>query len=263
MRSRGLALVVLAVAIGCAPGIRDEIELGRQFSNLVRRELPLLSDPEIRGLVVDTGKQLLAASDPQPYAYRYYVVEHADPTAFAAPGGHVYVTTGLLLAVQGSSQFAAVLAHEIGHVVHRHSIERADWARVQDQRMAQSNSRRIVPGDSFLQILSAQRAVLSYSREQEIEADAFAAAALERTGHCAYDLVTVLAALGRDGPGGGPFSSHPSTPERVEAILALGGAEACETKKVPDRDARVFAIQARILKQGREAGTAGRLRPRN
>ena len=66
------------------------------------------------------GERIVKASGPQPLDYRFYVVEDPELNSFAAPGGHVFVQTGLILAADNLSELAGVMGHEVWHVALRH-----------------------------------------------------------------------------------------------------------------------------------------------
>ena len=68
------------------------------------------------------GARLLAEAPEAPFAFRFHVLEDPEVNAFAAPGGVVAVHTGLLLAAESPEELAGVLAHEIAHVLERHSL---------------------------------------------------------------------------------------------------------------------------------------------
>src|SRR5499426_3209303 len=117
---RGGGLVAL-LALGCGTlSVPEEQGLGRQMAAEVRRELVFVNDPVIVGYVRNLGESILEAAGPQPFEYRFYVVESDEINAFAAPAGHIYVHTQTILAAKNVSELAGVIAHEIGHVQRRH-----------------------------------------------------------------------------------------------------------------------------------------------
>ncbi len=68
------------------------------------------------------GKTLAAASARPGLDWTFVVLESSTPNAFSAPGGYVFITTGLLALLDNEAQLAAALAHEIGHITGRHSL---------------------------------------------------------------------------------------------------------------------------------------------
>lgn len=139
--------------------------------------------------------------------------------AFAAPGGGVVVTTGLLRAMRSPDELAAVLAHEAGHVKRRHALR--GLLRQASLQVLLS----LVAGDASALSTGLQAAGalgrLSYSREHEREADSDALGSLARASlppmALAGALESIRAAAG-EGLEQGFLSTHPSTPDRLERI---------------------------------------------
>jgi Zn-dependent protease with chaperone function len=139
--------------------------------------------------------------------------------AFALPDGTVVVTDGLCELAKDDRQVMAVLAHEIGHIHHRHSLRIA----------LESSSVAILVSTYFGDVaqvttlsatLPAAYAQAHYSREHETEADSFALEYLERSGIDLHHFADILSALqavqGKEDSGAMTYlSSHPPTSERV------------------------------------------------
>ncbi len=129
-----LLLLVLAPCLVWTPAmaglfgeitIKDEIELGREFDQKLRKQLHLLEDPMVT-TYVDDVVQGIVAHMPQklPYPVTTAVINNRTMNAFAIPGGYVYVFTGLLLGMESEDEFAAVMSHELAHVSQRHVAKR-------------------------------------------------------------------------------------------------------------------------------------------
>ena len=69
------------------------------------------------------GKTIAASSARPGIDWTFVVLESDTPNAFSAPGGYVFITTGMIAAVENEAQLAAVLAHEVGHVTERHAMK--------------------------------------------------------------------------------------------------------------------------------------------
>ena len=176
-----------------------------------------------------TGR--LAATVDSPYGFAVRVAETDAVNAFAAPGGQIVVLSGLVKAAQSPDEVAGVLAHEMGHVVERHATESIVRA------LGLSLLLELLLGDaSGVAGLAAEIGEaligLSYSRGDEAEADSVAIALLTAAGIRADGLAAFLARLdeeGREAANGLAFlSTHPSSRERAEAVLAAaqGGGDA-------------------------------------
>ena len=93
----------------------------RPDGRAVNGRLPLVRNPPLNPYVTSLGRrspgQRTARGD-----YRFYIINSPAVNAFALPGGHVYVTRGLIERTESGTELAAVLAHEIGHVAARHGV---------------------------------------------------------------------------------------------------------------------------------------------
>jgi predicted Zn-dependent protease len=114
----------LGTAAGGTLSLRDEQELGRQMMMEVRRQLPLVEDPEVVGYIRDLGQRLATHSDSPEMHFEFFVVNDPAINAFAMPGGYIGINVGLIQNARNESELAAVLAHEIAHVTQRHLARR-------------------------------------------------------------------------------------------------------------------------------------------
>jgi len=98
----------------------EERRIGEHIMRQVRRNLPLLDDPEINDYIQALGRKLVAKSDAASFDFQFFIIEDPTINAFAFLGGYIGVHTGLILAAQSESEVAAVLAHETAHISQRH-----------------------------------------------------------------------------------------------------------------------------------------------
>lgn len=156
----------------------------------------------------------------------------AEPNAFALPGGKVGINTGLLRVATDQDQLAAVIGHEIGHVVYRHAGER-----ISQQQLASTGmdlvgayaGRRASPQqvNMVMAALGAGAQVgvlLPYSRKHESEADLVGQRLMARAGFDPAAAVTLwqnmLAATGSEGRPPQLLSSHTDPQNRIRALQA-------------------------------------------
>src|SRR5258705_2077896 len=98
-----------------------ERKIGEQAMREIRlREPSYLDDPELTEYVNDVGRRIVAATSDAQQDFEFFLVRDNTINAFAMPGGFVEVHTGLILAAQTESEFAAVLSHEVAHVTQHH-----------------------------------------------------------------------------------------------------------------------------------------------
>lgn len=127
----GTALVGTVLLTGaCAGNIStaQEVQLGQQYSAQIEQQLPMINDRAVNYYINQLGNSIARRADPRGIAYTFRVVNANEVNAFAVPGGHVYVNRGLIERAGNMSELAGVLAHEIGHVVERHSVEQMERA---------------------------------------------------------------------------------------------------------------------------------------
>jgi len=249
------ALWLLACA-GCGTlSVPEEQRLGQQLAAEMRRELVFMPDRVVNEYVRGIGESIVAASGPHPFQYRFYVVEDDDLNAFAGPAGYVYVHTQTILAARNASELAGVIAHEIGHVAHRHVAQNYNRQRNTGIGYRAAVFAAAVLGGgaaaSAAQLgggLAAMAWLNSFGREAELEADAFAVDAMPRAGYDPEGLVTffetVRAEAGADPPAF--LSSHPATGDRIAAAQQRIAAQP-PGESFSQRDGgRLEIIQARI-----------------
>lgn len=126
MRRFGLtaAAATLALSAGaCAISQQQEVQIGAEQSQQVNSQLPIVNDPEINRYLRVLGDSLAHVTSRSDLDWHFYLVNTNDFNAFALPGGYVYINRGVAERSDRMDQFASVLAHEIGHVVLRHSVK--------------------------------------------------------------------------------------------------------------------------------------------
>jgi predicted Zn-dependent protease len=249
----------LLLLVACGPiTLSEEQRLGYQFEQQMRSELPLVHDRVINDYVRGMGRDIVDAAGPQPFDYKFFVVEDREINAFAGPAGHIYINTETILRARDASELAGVIAHEVGHVARRHIAH--NYNRQRNTKIGTdivTAAAGIVGGGMMANAASlggglAGMAYLnSFGREAEMEADAFAVDVLPRVGYDPMGLVTFFQLLqGEDaGKGGVPtfLSSHPATEDRVESTReAIEALPADPSLKVGD-GGRLEIIQRRIL----------------
>ncbi|MFP6639481.1 MAG: M48 family metalloprotease, partial [Myxococcota bacterium] len=136
VRTLGLMLLLVVALPGCArnpvtgrpePVLtteRGEIEQGNEAAKQVEKQIGLVDDPKLQAYIKQLGQRLAAHSPRKNIQYHFAVVEMVEPNAFALPGGHVYVSRGLLVLPNSEDALATIIGHEIGHVAARHAVRR-------------------------------------------------------------------------------------------------------------------------------------------
>jgi len=164
-------------------------QLGRAFIRQSRYRLPYVSDPELVGYINRLGDKLLAVSDDADKDYKFYLIDNRIINAFAVPGGHIAMHTGILTKSESESELASVVAHEIAHVTQHHISRKLEASRY-DSWLALAallaaaaaggaEAAQAALGVTQASILDRQ---LSYSRAYESEADSLGIRLLSRAG---------------------------------------------------------------------------------
>mgnify|MGYP001191789972 CR=1 FL=1 len=210
-----------------------EREIGLETKKAILKEYGEMKDPVLAQYVTNLGKRLAAVSDRPKVDYEFVVLDTDLVNAFAAPGGFIFVTRGLLQEMSNEAELASVLGHEIGHVAGWHSI-----GMIQRQMGygALTTLGAIASGIHMgpeAMILVAQTAdlftslyLLGYSREHELEADRVGVRYMLSAGYdpkAALTFFERLAALEKkEGPDHWEsyLRSHPPTDQRID--LAKG-----------------------------------------
>ncbi len=166
----------------------EEQKLGREFMRDARRSLTFIEDPELHDYLNHLGQRLAANSDGGSVDFSFYLVKDPALNAFAVPGGHISIHTGLILATGHESELASVLAHEVAHITQRHLPRMLAAVKSQTIPMTAAIIAAILLGGQVGQAaLAATNASLierqlKYSRDFEREADAIGIRALARSG---------------------------------------------------------------------------------
>jgi len=204
--------------------ISQEQQLGEQSSRQLGGQLEFVTDAAVVRYVDGIGREIVAAAGPQPYAYRFFVVNDAELNAFALPAGYIYIHTAVVLQAQNVSELAGVVAHEVGHVAERHVAQNYNRQRntgIVYQVFAVAASIFVggyaAAGGQMLGQLAAVAYVNQFTREAETQADDFAIDVLPRAGYAPRGLVTFFETLKRQGGARPPtfLSSHPATEDRI------------------------------------------------
>jgi len=258
-RALGLVLVVL-VSLGAAcasTGEReeakkkrertvlatryDDMRVGTESAKGVEAQMGLVRDPELNAYVRKVGLNLLRYAPLSTFEYQFGIVDQFEPNAFALPGGHIYVSRGLLALADSEDELAGVLGHEITHASARHAAAQQEIAK------------RMNP---LVMGWMRQGQLAAYGREQERDADRGGQRLAAAAGYDPAALTNFLQKLLNTermliGHSRLPsyFATHPGTSERVASTaaraqqLATGRPEASR----PNRPAYLQHIQGLTL----------------
>jgi predicted Zn-dependent protease len=238
--------------------LETEIRMGKQYSQMIESSSKMVTDPVVTEYVNRLGQNLVRNSDAKvPFTIK--VIDSDVVNAFALPGGFFYVNSGLILAADEEAELAGVMAHEIAHVCARHAM----------RQMTRANIANIgtiplifVGGGIGYAVynaagLAVPMAMLSFQRGFEAEADYLGLQYMYKSGYDPQAFVAFfekIEALEKKKPGtlDKAFSTHPQTPERIEAsqkeiatILPARQEYTVTTSEFDEVKARLAAIENR------------------
>lgn len=117
------ALCFVCASAACSVSNDQEVAIGKQNSDQINAQLPLITDPAISGYVDQLGQSIAGKTSRADLNWHFYVVNTNEVNAFALPGGFIYINRGLIEQTDKLDQLAGTIGHEIGHVVRRHAVD--------------------------------------------------------------------------------------------------------------------------------------------
>jgi predicted Zn-dependent protease len=235
-----LPLLLLCLICGCAMNPvtgqselmllseQDELQLGRQTEQSVIKEYGVYDNPVLQSYVQGVARPLAGVSHRPALPWQFKVMDSPVVNAFAAPGGYVFITRGLLAAVNDEAELASVLAHEIGHVTARHSARNYSQSLLANLGVQLGTALAGSYGNVLGPLLEAGTGLLflKYSRDDERQADALGVEYATKAGYDSNRMADFFITLQRQEtlPGergsGLPewFSTHPSPVDREAAV---------------------------------------------
>jgi len=102
------------------PSEDEEVRISREFRREARKQLKFVTNSEVERYIDRIGQRILSTMGPQPFDYRFFVIQDDQLNAFAVPGGSIFFFTGLIEKTKTTSEVAGVLGHEITHVKGHH-----------------------------------------------------------------------------------------------------------------------------------------------
>ncbi len=182
--------------------IKEEEQMSRQMMAMIHKYLNVIDDPELVPYVNKIGYRILATLPKQPFKYQFYVIDEDVYNAFATPAGHIFIYTGLLNAMEEEEELAGIMGHEVAHVYCRHisqKIERSKKIRmatiagaIAGALLGAGGAAEAGSAVSMGSAAAGQSAELSYSRENEMQADQFGVEFLTKANYNAMGLLKIL-----------------------------------------------------------------------
>jgi len=126
-----MALANLSLVTPKAFGIsiEEEKKLGQEFMAQIRGYFALVDDESANQFMTDLGDYLTMPLETKPFPFHFYIIKDNTMNAFAGPGGHIFVFSGLIEAMDNLDELASVICHELGHVTARHISQRIEQSK--------------------------------------------------------------------------------------------------------------------------------------
>jgi predicted Zn-dependent protease len=203
---------------------QQEVTIGRNADPDILQKFGYYSDPALQAYVRSVGERLARLSQRPKLPFHFKVVDSPQVNAFALPGGYVYVTRGILAALNSEAELAGVLGHEIGHVAERHSVQELTAAfGLQLTSLVLSSTVGGGSGMNQLTDLIMSGVMNGYGRGKEMQADRLGQDYMTLAGYDPEAAVDFLSTLQRIEPDPrDPLThwltaSHPYSEERMAA----------------------------------------------
>jgi len=203
----------------------EERQIGQQVSDQIVEDFGVYQDANVTRYVTLIGT-VLAQAGPRPgLDWQFVVLDTEGVNAFAAPGGFIHITKGLLGLMKNEAELAGVLAHEIVHVTEKHTvnaIQKGDTVKVASDEVGSSGG--LTQGLVTKLAEKAYRDILDnkFSRNDEGEADDKGVQLANKVGYAPTGLVTALTKLTERNKDAtepnGLFASHPVIKDRLTSI---------------------------------------------
>ena len=218
------ALVVTQQAFGVVDE-KQEIRIGEEASAVLLGAAPLHPNAPLQTYVNQVGRWVALQSERPDLPWKFGVIDTSSINAFAAPGGHVFITRGLLRQLQSEDELAGVLGHEIAHVLKKHHLDAVQKGARLDLAGMLVGSQVDARQQQTLQRLNAGFRELyarGLDRDDEFEADRIGVILAARAGYDPYGLPAVLQTLGAlsatDSDLSLLFKTHPAPAQRLSAL---------------------------------------------
>ncbi len=210
--------------------IEAEEKLGRQYLAEVKRQVNLVDDDFAQEYISNLGSYITSHLDSKPFPFNFYIINDRQLNAFAAPGGHIFLYTGLI-EMMDLDQLAGIICHEMAHVTLRHISNQVEKGKIVGlATMAGILAGAMLGGEAADAMIvgslaAGQQVMLSYTREDERQADAMGLTYSSNSGFNSSAMIGALTKIQQ-----GQYNideipayllTHPLGPERMSNIESL------------------------------------------
>ena len=215
---------------------QQDVQLGQEAAQQVRKQYDTVQNPFLQDYIKRVGDRLAATPEARQsgFPFTFALLNVPQVNAFALPGGPMFILSGLLKTVDNEAQLAAVMAHEMSHVILRHGTHEASKANL--IQLPAMLAGAVLGNSSILGTLTrlgANSFMLKFSRDAESEADALGSHLMAEAGYNPLEMARFFEKLQSAGGQGNSrlaqfLSDHPNPGNRERAIEA-------EVRTLPQR----------------------------
>lgn len=206
---------------------KGEIEIGSGVAANLLGVAPLVQDDSLQAYINRLGWWLALQTERPDLPWHFGVLDTDSVNAFAAPGGYVFVTRGLLLRMHNEAELAGVMAHEISHVLKRHHLnaiqKNAQTGLAADVASMAVGSKYGGLGEKAIGA-GTELYARGLDKDDEFEADSMGVVIAARAGYDPYGLPAILLTLeamnAQDSSLALMFKTHPAPQKRLELLDA-------------------------------------------
>ena len=208
-----------------------EVRMGTSIDRQLMEEFELVEDPLVQERVEVIGNKIVSVCDRKDIDYTFKVIDEEEVNAISLPGGFVYIYKGLVDKAGSDDELAAVIAHEVGHIVARHSIKKLQGYQgysllrmlIAQAPVSGSGGAATAADAAFMELL------LGYAREDELLADQLGARYTKLAGYDPQGMIDFLIRLKEDNRrkplrAFNYYKTHPYVPDRLRVVKEeMGG----------------------------------------
>lgn len=214
----------------------QEYYIGRAVGATIVSKFKVYDNDKATGYINELGQTLAMASErPETFGgWHFLILDSDEINAFAAPGGFIFVSRGMIRLCKNEDDLAAVLSHEVGHVELQHALRAIKGSRLTSALTTLAvEGAKSFAGDTLSQLTEAFEGSITdisgtmmnsgYARRQEKQADEVAIRIMKSVGYDPYSLPRVLTVMETKlKPGGHDFAAtHPPPEDRVKDLTSV------------------------------------------
>ncbi|MEJ2221716.1 MAG: M48 family metalloprotease [Desulfobacterales bacterium] len=182
--------------------VGEEEKMGRSILRYIYQQYEIIDDPEVVDYVNKVGNRIVEGLEDPLFNYRFHVIKLDAYNAFAIPAGYIFINSGLVAVMDGEEELAGILAHEIAHVNARHISQKIERSKKIGWATMAGMAAGILVGaaggaEAGQALTTGSQAVgaaagLSYSRDNEMQADQLGLIYLADAGYRSEGLLKIL-----------------------------------------------------------------------